>query len=222
MKKSFFFLLTTFLLLSCGPEIQKCPIDNPDNIIYTNLEPDIYITSIDSMADTIYWGDHCEYPYPMTSTRFEDIDLNGDSIDDYRISVEHLHSTADTVPGYWCGAFNKYIRITGLNIDNEIAYRDYTTGFYPYTRANYYDASIPITSFGNYKWKNTVSVFLRIFNTPIIDDDLGIIYVGIRMKSGNDARYGWIEFDNPGGYAITVKSFGLNNTPNNCINAGQQ
>lgn len=224
MKATLLFCLALGLFSCAAPEI-LCPNNEPNQIIFNDPEPDIYLSSIDSMHDTLLLGGPCEYPWPLVSTADTFLDMDNNGSNDFRIYVGHGPSIYQSASSpNWCNEFDQIILISGETPQNEIISIShsflYNGDYMNYYTTEFLPLSDPIKS-PEHHWKNSVFISVNYeyiySHTPI-----GTYYLGVRLGSEPVAKYGWIEIEIQNAYTILIKSYALNNTWNNCMNVGEQ
>ena len=74
------------LFLSCKKEETK----KPDLIFYTDFNPDLVVSSIDSIIQIPYSPCSC-IPSPSSGTDFEELDIDGDGENEFKIVYHHWY-----------------------------------------------------------------------------------------------------------------------------------
>lgn len=205
---TFTVILLSVFALSCKKDEQPPP-PQPDNILHTELQTYLEVTAADTAI--VHPAGCGTIPFPSDSSASLSFDVNNDGVDDYTIQCDSWYNYVSSL--YPCSNYNSVIQLSGTNTNNLVFY----TGSHP--TAKRYDSTAVIN---NYYAAHQNGFLLRTGSGvyPWGCDFNGDAYLGIKMIDGNDEYFGWVHL-NKTDFLITLKSYALNLTPNNPINAGQ-
>ncbi len=224
MKRTFILPLALVLLYSCEPNSPTCKDSSTDNILFTDPEPDLYTASSDTSILTYCHGDYFYFPSPENSTAFVDIDLDQDLVNDFRLTVSHVHVSAPT-PYAWCSSFNYSLKITGLQPENKVSGSISNLTNNTPEHAWYFESGNTISVFTD-NWKNELYIKNYPWNSSswpsMAFGFAGTTYIGVMLHKNGENHCGWILLENTGAASFKIKSYAVNQTPGRCIQAGQE
>jgi len=242
--KYLIFLLTIIVSFGC----HKAKL--PDNIIYNDIDPDIVVSSVDTVYYLGYDDTGSIYKCgSLNSSGHYSIDLNEDNIAD--LNIVHIFWEQEPINGYsphFWGSYYENISIVinglngtmicGMNEQDLIEHHN--------------DYVFPPNAIGNiYRDYNISALNTWIENGIIYINSAGCLsffesesqYIGIKVSTGNQELFGWIEIEiiekelnlpleddngaaiEPGGTEwikdLVVKGWAINMTDKNSILAGQ-
>ncbi|MCT4622751.1 MAG: hypothetical protein N4A46_03940 [Schleiferiaceae bacterium] len=202
--------LVSLLLCSCKKETQQQPPPAPlfDSIMYSNPEPDLLVSAVDSVYSLPLNPCTC-IPAPDNGIDFTEIDMDGDGQNDFKIEYRHRYEhLSNSSP---CVNYLRRLSIESLSPDGGIAV----------TRHNGVQGVIP------YALGDTISQKeLFVFNGSIYEKGVATGYsfgktgyVGVKLPSGS---VGWISIEHQFcDHKCFILEYALNKTSTNTILAGQ-
>jgi hypothetical protein len=202
--------IETYILILISSTIIGCSKDNAilDSIAYTELDPSIQITSVDSL---VYHGSGCGYvPSPSDSTASISFDINDDSIDDFTITCNSWYNFVSASGP--CVNYNTSIVLSGTSDENKVSIAE------DYNIVKRYDLNEVIDN--SQQWSNTAMLMLSSATAPFTTNFNGATYLGLKVNTEQGDYFGWIYIDK-NGYDVTIISYALNQSINNSIYAGQ-
>lgn len=202
-------LLISSAIIGCSKK-NDSECENPaDSITYSELNPTVQITSVDSL---IYHISGCgPIPSPSDSTASVSFDINNDGLDDFTLSCS---SWTDFVSASQpCANYNTRILLSGTSNLNSIG----IIGNYNVVKRYVSNEVID----NSQQWSNTASIMLSSASAPFSTDFNDTAYLGLKINTIQGAYFGWMYIDK-NGYDVTVISHGLNQSANCPINAGQK
>jgi len=214
-----FYLILSFLFISCNKDNDTRIINEPDNILFTDVINDSIITSIDSL---VLMGnqesEYCYKPFPEDSIAFFDLDLNNDSIPDFSISHSHWYYDRESTPTSWCHNFKNYcIEINSYN-ENKIC-SDSTntnTGFGYVPKPINYGDTLNNDNF----WKSRITGYINssqcycVYKHPTN-------YIGLRLNKNDISYNAWLDIE-MSDYEFKIKEYAINMVDNKPIIVGQK
>ena len=72
----------------------------------------------------------------------------------------------------------------------------------------------------SYNWNENATLMLSSAQAPFSTNFNGSVYLGLKIKQDEEEYFGWL-YINKSDYLITVMSYAINQTAQNCIHAGQ-
>ena len=108
--ETYILLLISLAIIGCSKE-NDLETENPiiESITYTELNPNIQITSVDSL---IYHGSGCGYvPSPSDSTASISLDINNDNVVDFTLSCNSWYNFVSASGP--CANYNTSIVLSG-------------------------------------------------------------------------------------------------------------
>jgi hypothetical protein len=205
MKKILFIVsILSLLLIGC----EKKEILSQDNVLCTELQPSVEISSVHSL---VWHPSGCgNVPSPSDSSASISLDINNDGTNDFTIYCSSwYHFVSASIP---CGNYNTSMTITGTNSNNQIA----TNGNFDI--AKLYSLGEKIESSG--VWKVSSTLMRSSVTYPYGTNFEGSKYLGLKIRQEQNDYFGWL-YINKDGYVITVMSYAINLTVNNSIITGQ-
>jgi hypothetical protein len=202
-------LLISSAIIGCSKENDLEP-ENPiaDDIIYTELNPNIQITSVDSL---IYHGSGCGYvPSPSDSTASVSFDIDNDNIVDFTLSCNSWYNFVSASGP--CANYNTSIVLSGTSNDNKVA----ISGDYNIVKKYVLNDVID----NSQQWSNTAMLMLSSASAPFATNFNDTVYLCLKINTVQGDYFGWIYIDK-NGYDVTVISYAFNQSVNNSIKAGQ-
>jgi hypothetical protein len=199
-------ILVGFITFSCDKDIPELK----DEIIYTDLQPDIERSSIRG-THTIMNPNCGPLPLPNDSITYFDLDLNNDSEPDFQIEIKHFIEESDSYCGH-CGLLPvNVINLKPLN----------TKGFISLdTVSNYwirnYDTTQVISDTDNWTEQNVTPLLEGGCNRPQVS--FNDTYWGLRL----DSLYAWVHVERLNNNGIRIKEYAYNLTKNKSIRVGQK
>jgi hypothetical protein len=224
-----------FLAVTVSLVFSGCEKDNgntlplPDDIILTDVSPDAEIRSVRIFTQVQTADSSIAYiPTPTDSTAFMDLDINGDMIKDFRITVNHSRNR--TISNWhWTDDLQDFayqVYIEGLSDENTIS-SDYNFCPIEYNASDTIPRIIktpPISPFN----RTNLSIWAMIFYDGLPYHFLAINtkyiyrggvsafkgeYIGIKMKNS----YGFIHLESLPGKGVKILDYGFNRTEGNGI-----
>lgn len=195
--------------MSCKKDkVQINHESNPDEIMFVDI-PDIVLSSTDSVY-YIPFGPGCPVASPEDSTAEYNIDIDGNGIDDFTISMTHWYEFVSASSP--CANYNYRISILGIINENKIATTNHYNEVAKFNLNQDIGASL--------NWNNSASILMQVTTAPFSTNFNGSAYIGLKLGAGADSNYGWLLIDKVN-YAITIKEMAINLTNTNSIKAGQ-
>jgi PKD repeat protein len=189
----------------------------PDRIIYTSLNPQISLKSIDSTHQDGSSNPYCPLTsvqtFPSRGNANCKLDLDSNAINDFVVQVYHQPITCDSYSN--CTGYDYYtcvIKISGTNTENSV-FVDWLGGGY----SNKIFGPNDTIDFGSTNGLVDWSALLDGSCTPAFRVSLNDGYIGVKINK----NFGWIHlvrFTN----GIIIKDFAINMTEYNPIIAGQR
>jgi len=179
----------------------------PDNILYHKLEPQVSLYSVRYYYLPVTLNPYCNYviPFPEDSSTSYSFDVNGDSINDFKITASHSAITNDNC-GHCNYHFEYNISISSLSTNDSIGYKtDETTFGFGYSLFNNLVYTSGITLSVSYPCNGGVSL------------GFSDSYIAFKLKN----NYGWIHIYSADNNGIVISEFAINLTDYNPIKAGQ-
>jgi hypothetical protein len=211
-----------FIIFSCVI-IFSCDklYENNYEISFCDFEPDIIVTSVRD-SGYLRWDQAdgpCDYPIPTDSLAYYNLDLNGDSILDFKIV--HTHYFQWLSVHLYCGLFVHCSSITALNSNNSIIInpdqgKDHLTKLF----------NIGDTIYPYLKSQKQAAIYyynLDAFNENENFTPAGDFYIGIQLsnsKQYNNYNIGYLHID-INRDRIMIKDFAYIYIKNQFIIAGQ-
>ncbi len=189
LKKLYAFIVTA-MLFSASANAQ---------IVYADVNPDKVLSLINNLGSLDY-----------------NIDLNNDSISDYKITVSRS--------SFRCSRFGSfgtrsYILVTALNSNTVVK----DTNVNNPLAMNFNDSISSGVTFSNSGYLRLVSSGPNCNSTSGVWPNLIDRYLGLKLIVGPNTYYGWarmqINISNP--TSCTIKDYAYNSIPNQPINAGE-
>jgi hypothetical protein len=205
-KKHLLIAIFVLMAFSCGK-------DNPepkDDIIYTDLQPDIEKNTI---RDYYYnMNPYCgQLPLPNDSTALFDIDINNDSDLDFQIVIKHYEQELTEYCGH-CGIFHiKTIQVKPLNSKALISI-DPVSNYW----IRNYEAEQVVSNSDSWTNENVTALLEDGCMTPYVSFD--DTYWGLKL----DDMIAWIHIERLNNNGIKIKEFACNRTKNKSIKTGQK
>jgi hypothetical protein len=210
MRISIFFIIILFAI-SCKKESNNHPKPE-DTIVFTEADTQACITTYRyTTPSPVPIFDCPDIPTPTDSSANLIIDIDQDSITDFRVRATH----SEYLDGYCghCRRFTYQISMDALEPGDSIrvAFNNYMAPV-----PEVLDTATDISQNG--KWSNTALLVLAggcslPFNTSFTDMNLGV-------RKGN--KFGWIHIRPKAGNGIFVLESAINLADNNSIKAGQK
>jgi len=206
-------LVLTLILLA----ITACKKDNDpaapvDEIVYTQLNPYVELTSVDSFYTISYYG----IPIPCNgdSSTIYYMDIDGDSVYDYHLSVRNWYKfvSASKPDG------NFHLSMMLWSADS--SYNNNMSTEEPFPFPVFVEKNNPIGNTIN--WFYFSVLMSRDYESRIHTDFSGDKYMGLQLIKGNDKHYGWIHLERVDYFKIRILGYAYNKTPNLPIKAGQK
>jgi hypothetical protein len=213
-----FVVLICCFLVSCKKaerieQIQNLPI--PDSIKYVDFQPDIILKSNLYMIineDPESCGDT---PFPSDSSAQYQLDMDGDSVDDFAIIASH--SPGNSSGSTHCGHFHYTIEIYGINTEDSISTK--LTDYGIKVACNYDTLVNRVIGDSGSMWNS--SAVLRDASQGYLWPlyyDFNDTYIGVKVNN----KYGWIHVSPRSITGIFIKEYGFNPNVFKSINAGQK
>jgi hypothetical protein len=205
-KMVYFFVLIASIITSCTKD-KNSKTENP--IVYTELNPSIQITSVDTLINHL---SGCGLvPSPSDSTATFSIDLNNDNSIDFILTCSswyHFVSASDP-----CANYNTSMVISGTSASNKVSIAG------NYNIANHFQMN---ESIDNYQtWSNSATLMLNSALAPFSTNFNSDVFLGLKMTTTEGDYFGWIHIDK-NGFDISVLSYAIHQTLNCTIQAGQK
>ena len=222
----------------------------PDNIIYTDLQPDTLVSSIDTVYYLGYDDSGGVFSFvSLGSDGIYKIDLNGDNI--YNLQFKHKFWTGEPFynsPHYWGNYYeNIKIEVFGINgtkiggmNDNDF-YEEYDPSTTPSNVIGDFNIGTNITD--SNKWIDAGVIYISSDNWLSYFESKSP-YIGVKLESEKQVFYGWVQIEiktkeldlpledsdgvpiNKTGSdwikEIVIMGWAINQTSKNSIKAGQQ
>jgi hypothetical protein len=206
MKKVFYLIVV--LLVLTNSACKKDKVQLPDNILFQQFNPELQITSVDSM---VLHPSGCGYiPVPSDSLASLSLDLNNDGTADHTVNCSSWYQFVSASGP--CANYNQSITLIGTSEDNLIA----VTSFYNIAEEQYEGNEIG----GNQIYYKNSTIMLNSAQAPFSYNFVGDRYLGVQMKIQGKSHFGWIRI-NKTGSLIRIISCAMNLTPNHSILVGQ-
>lgn len=212
--ETYILILISSTIIGCSKEndleSENQVAENPiaKSITYTELDPSIQITSVDSL---IYHGSGCGYvPSPSDSTASISFDINNDSVVDFTLSCNSWYNFVSASGP--CANYNTNIVLTGTSGENKVGIAD------NYNIVKRYVLNEEIDN--SHQWSNTAMLMLSSATAPFATNFNDTVYLGLKINTAQGDYFGWVYIDK-NGYDVTVISYALNQSVNSSINAGQ-
>jgi hypothetical protein len=218
MKRFNFLLLICCLVVSCKKDKiiqQNQNQPKPDRIIYMDFQPDIILKSNLYMIinqDPESCGDS---PFPDDSTAQYQLDINGDSVNDFAIITSHSYVMSSG--SIHCAHYHFSTYITGINAEDSISTQLTEYGI---KIANNYDTLVNcVIADSGSTWNSSAGLLeaAQGYSWPItyyFHDT----YIGVKVNN----NYGWINVSPRSYTGIFIKECGFNTIQFKSINAGQK
>jgi hypothetical protein len=206
---TFISLLILLTIIGCSKEdVLKPQIPIADCIVYTELNPNIQITSVDSV---ILHGSGCGFvPSPSDSAASISLDINNDSIVDFILSCNSWYNFVSASGP--CANYNTSIVISGTSAENKVGISE------NYNIVKRFVLNEEIDN--SHQWLNTATLMLASATAPFATNFNDTVYLGLKIHKDEGDYFGWIYMDK-NGYDISIISYALNQSVNKFINAGQ-
>jgi len=188
----------------------SCKKENhlPDNILFTEFNPQIELTSVDSF---VLHPSLCGYyPVPENSYLEYPIDFDKNDIYDLMLIMETRYEYVSASNP--CSNYQYRITLEGINEKSQVTSTEHE--------------NLPIFLNINDKIDNSLEWNTRTFlmmdeaYVPFYYDFSGDKYIGIKLTENENSYYGWL-YLNKTSFKIFLISYGLNLTANNSIKVGQ-
>ncbi|RFC54716.1 hypothetical protein [Brumimicrobium aurantiacum] len=202
-------VLISSAIIGCSKENDLDPVSPiADDITYSELNPNIHLTSVDSL---IYHGSGCGYvPSPSDSTASVSFDIDNDNVVDFTLSCNSWYNFVSASGP--CANYNTSIVLSGTSNNNKVAING------NYNIVKKHDLNDVIDN--SLLWSNTARLMLSSASAPFETNFDDTVYLGLKINTDQGDYFGWIYIDK-NGYDVTVKSYAFNQSVNNSINAGQ-
>jgi hypothetical protein len=207
--ETYILLLISLAIIGCSKE-NDLETENPiiESITYTELNPNIQITSVDSL---IYHGSGCGYvPSPSDSTASISLDINNDNVVDFTLSCNSWYNFVSASGP--CANYNTSIVLSGTSNENKVG----ISGNYNIVKQYVLNDVID----NSQQWSNTAMLMLSSASAPFATNFNDTVYLGLKINTDQGDYFGWIYIDK-NGYDVKVISYAVNQTVNSSINAGQ-
>lgn len=196
------------LFLSCKKEE---PHKLPDEIYFTDFEPDISISSVDSIVQIPYNSCSC-LPSPISGFDFKEFDIDGDGVNDFKILYRHWYQwVSNSSP---CENYMRELTIESLKENGGIAVE---TSQYdlknvkPFAKGNLINQNENFVKSG-YIYADAANWAYTGFGSEG--------FIGVKLSNG---LVGWIQIKHqycP--HRCIVMNCAMNKTSTNSILAGQE
>ncbi len=207
MKKGFFWIMIIgFITFSCD----KVNPEPKDEIIYTDVQPDIERTTIRDYYNNM--NPFCgPLPLPNDSLSSFDLDLNNDSETDFKIEIRHYEQELTQYCGH-CGIFHiKTIQVKPLNLKGFISL-DTASQYW----IRNYDTTQLISNSDSWTQESVTALLKDGCLIPNVSFD--DTFWGLKL----DDRLAWIHVERIGNNGFRLKDFAYNMTKNKSIKTGQK
>lgn len=208
-KATYILILISSTLFGCSKENDLEP-ENPltEGITYTELNPSIQLTSVDSL---IYHGSGCGYvPSPSDSTASISLDINHDNVVDFTLSCNSWYNFVSASGP--CANYNTSIVLSGTPDKNKVGITE---------NYNSVKRFVLNEEIGNsQQWSSTAMLMLSSATAPFATNFNDTVYLGLKINTDEGDYFGWIYIDK-NEYNVTVLSYAWNQSVNSSINAGQ-
>lgn len=207
------FFLLSLLIFNCNKnesydEEEILPLEV--NILYTQLQPNLEVTSVDTLLYVEYGGGGSYIPQPSDTTASLYLDINNDDVIDFRIRCSSNYNWV-TNDDPWAN-YSRSISISGTSADNQIAITD------DYNIAHLLDTNAVVND--SLEWVTNAMLYLYSAEAPFSTNFNGDVYLGLRMKQDQGDNFCWL-FINKTQYDISVMSYAINLTLDESIHIGQ-
>lgn len=190
------FALLVLILVAC----QKQDTQPSDNIIYTDIDPDTIVSSIDTMYYLGYDDAGGVFKFDsLESTGNYFVDLNGDNILDLRF--EHKFWEQDPFywsPHWWGGYYqNLKIEVYGLNgtmvcwMNNEDLAKHASR---PFQQSSFDKSYIGLTISEENSWIDRGLIYIYSQGS-IFFHEYESEYIGVKIETLDEMLFGWVEID---------------------------
>ncbi len=149
-------------------------------------------------------------PVPTDSISTIQIDMDQNGTFDFSITCSTWYQFISASGP--CANYNSSMIVSGITPDNEIAIGN------SYNASRYINYGEEISEQGT--WLNSSLLQLHVATAPFQTDFNGEKYIGIRIKTSEGFRYGWILFEKTS-YVLYVKSTGIQTCASKAIQAGE-
>jgi len=197
-------LILVMLVASCSPE----PGVPEDDILFHDLVPDVEMQTVRfyTLQDRVVCSTYV--PTPADSAVSYDLDLNGDGVNDFRITAGHSKYTQ----GYCghCDRFTYNISISGLSDQDSIANSPEN-----YWASRLFSESDTIGA-GN-TWLSRTEIQLLEGCALPFQADFTAGYLGVKIRDG----YGYIRIEKLENNGIRILEQAFNRTPGGQVVCGK-
>jgi len=191
-------------IFSCNKESENIP----DDIMHYELNPQLELTSVDSL---INHPSGCgNIPIPSDSSASLSLDINNDGTNDFSISCLSWYEFVSASGP--CANYNTSITIHGTTEKNKISIQE---NYNTIKTLNFNDIID-----NSYNWHENATLMISSAQAPFSTNFNGSVYLGLKLKQDEEEYFGWL-YINKSDYLITIMSYAINQTAHNCIHAGQ-
>lgn len=190
------FVLIVLILVAC----QKQDTQPSDNIIYTDIDPDTIVSSIDTMYYLGYDDAGGVFKFDsLESTGNYFVDLNGDNILDLRFEHKFWEQDPFYWSPHWWGGFYQNLKIEVYGINGTLV-----NGMNEEDLAGHSGMSFPPNPVGNiFSGTNISDTTSWIESGIIYINSQGWLYrheseseyIGVKIETQDEMLFGWVEID---------------------------
>jgi hypothetical protein len=205
----FILIILLSTIVACTKKsVEKPDVPIVDGIIYTELDPLIHLSSVDTL---IAHGSGCgNIPSPADSITSISFDINNDDTLDFTLSCKSWYYFVSASSP--CANYHTSIYLSGTAEEHKVGITEPFNSVKRYLPDEVIDAS--------QNWSNPAMLMLSSATAPFSTNFNDTAYVGLKIHTDQGDYFGWIYFDKQG-YDLTVISYAVHQTVNSPIRAGQ-
>ena len=193
--------------LSCSKNEGSYQAIPQDNIIYTQFQPFVELTSVDTFVDH---PSGCGLiPVPGDSYLEYMLDIDDNGTDDFMLVIKTWYYFVSASGP--CRNYQYRIELRGL-------YENMVTSEGMYSLPVFLNSGDVIDQ--SLEWQSTTNLMMDVAGAPFSSDFEGDRYVGLKLSSGKDSYFGWLYLSKLK-FTVTLKACAVNQAANNSIQAGQ-
>ncbi len=208
-----FLVLSGLLVVTCEKnKNNENEIVYEDEIVYTDISPDIEIQSVRFFEQFLSpWG-FWYYPNPRDSVINYSLDVDSDYIEDFKIVVSHGYHDPGPDACIHVPSYKYTIMINGVNESSTCV--DPDNHYY----ACQMDSGVVLSS--SSKWRVNADLSKNLSCAVLLPYPLSLEdkYIGIKTKN----RFGWINVAPMDNNGIKISEYAINLTEGNIIITGQK
>jgi hypothetical protein len=218
----YIFSFGALLVAGCNPtpSTPVCPSGTANIIQYHNPEPDLHASSASTLSLNTLADMPCYYPANNDSVAYINLDVDGDSANDFRFSVSHNVSWTGWTPASQCEHYFYGIAVESLVPGDRVMAEMVNESEY----ADFLDSNEIIGITGNFSTSDNCFIhkhFPITFTSWYNHWIPGSTYIGYKINRNNNTYYGWIQI-NGQNHELFIQSWAFNTIPGNCVQAGEQ